>query len=366
MWEFHFQSGETIIKFCTEIALWDSMYSIPQCRISSALEICDELFGFISDNDFVEMVGFTRQEFITVSKEISRTNGDIHSPQIVYHSALCKKLKNIDRERIQIILDLLSHPHKINENYILPSDYSSIDFFQKPLLKSGTTKFIQINKPWAAPNYFEAIATPIRERLKLQRKDLDNILGTELESYLQKKLRNKGISFSTGDYEIDGIHGECDLLVESEEGIVLIEFKKKVLTRKSKSGIDINILLDLSESLLAAQYQAGRTEIGLREKGNIILKDKNGKTTKINFNDRKVERVALTQLEFGGFQDRGITNQFLKSLLTHSFGTYSTEPNIIAKFEKLEEKRKLWVEQYNKLTMLDKGFAHFPYFNCSL
>ena len=28
-WEFLFQSGETIIQFCTEIALWDSMFTIP-------------------------------------------------------------------------------------------------------------------------------------------------------------------------------------------------------------------------------------------------------------------------------------------------------------------------------------------------
>jgi hypothetical protein len=84
----------------------------------------------------------------------------------------------------------------------------------------------------------------------------------------------------------------------------------------------------------------------------------------VNFDNRTIERVALTQLEFGGFQDRGIINQFLKSLLTHSFGTYSSDPAIIKKFKKLNEKQKLWIDQHNKLHSLDKNFSRFPYFNC--
>lgn len=363
-WEFHFQSGETIIQFCTEIALWDSMFTIPQCRPSSALEICDNLFSFISDTDFKSALGFSRQEFLQVTNEINQLALNTHSPTTVYHSALTKVLKHIDKNTIQNILDFISHLSAVNENCILPSDYSSIDFGQKPLMKLGATKFLLVNKSWCAPNYFESLATPLREYFKLLKRDLDNELGGQLETYLQNKLTANGIAFVTGDYDVDGIHGECDLLIESEKCIILIEFKKKVLTRKSKSGVETHILLDLSDSILSAQLQAGRTEIILREKGSITLKAKDGKEVTVNLNDKQIERVALTQLEFGGFQDRGIINQFLKSLLTHSFGTYSTDSGIIKKFNKLEEKQKVWVEQYNKLQDIDKGFAHFPYFNC--
>jgi hypothetical protein len=363
-WEFHFQSGETIIQFCTEIALWDSMFTIPQCRPSSALEICDNLFSFISDTDFKNAVGFSKQEFLQVSNEINQLALNTHSPTTVYYSVLAKALNHIDKKTIRNILDFISHPSTVNENYVLPSDYSSIDFGQRPLMKLGETKFLLVNKSWCAPNYFESLATPLREYFKLQRKDLDNDIGGQLEVYLQNKLTASGITFATGDYDVDGFHGECDLLIESEKSIILIEFKKKVLTRKSKSGVDINILLDLSDSILSAQLQAGRTEIILREKGNIKLKAKDGKEVTVNFDGRQIERVALTQLEFGGFQDRGIINQFLKSLLTHTYGTFSSDPVVIKKFKQLEEKQEVLVEQYNKLHETDKAFAHFPYFNC--
>jgi len=359
-WEYHFQSGETIIQFCTEIALWDSMFTIPQCRPSAALEITDKLFSFIDDNSFQSALGFTKQQLLLVSNEIHLIASDPNLPTTIYHSALSNKLQQIDKNTIQIILDFLSHSATVNEKYILPSDYSSIDFFLKPLIKLANTKFLLMNKSWCSPNYYESIATKLRDSVL----NLESKIGNQIEIFLQDKLSEKGITFSTGKYLDSGVDGECDLLIESEKAIVLIECKKKVLKRESKSGNDITLLLDLAESILEAQIQTGRTEIILREKGSISLKSKDGKTTIVNFNDRQIERVALTQLEFGGFQDRTIINQFLKSLLTHSFGTYSTDTNIIKKFEKLAEKQKVWVEQYNKLYNLDKGFSHFPYFNC--
>lgn len=359
-WEYHFKSGETIIQFSQEIALWDSIFSIPQCRPKTALEITGNLFSFIEDTVFESILKFTLHELIVVANEIDSISNLINGPIIIYHSSLCKKLTSIDKSRLLLILDFLSHSNKVNENYILPSDYSKIDFFLKPLLKLGNTKFILMDKSWCSPNYYEAIATALRTKIS----DLDSKIGNQLEIFLQKKLTGKGIAFSTGNYHVDEIDGECDLVIESEKGIILIEFKKKVLTRKSKSGIDINILLDLADSILAAQLQAGRTEIILREKGSITLTSKGQKNTIVNFKDRKIERVALTQLEFGGFQDRTIINEFLKSLLTHNFGTSSIDSVTIKKFEELTKMQNIWGEQYDKLHDLDEGFAHFPYFNC--
>lgn len=363
-WEFHFQSGETIIQFFTDIVLWDTMFSIPQCRPSSALDICDNLFSFISDIDFKNTLGFTRTDFISILIELNKLVTNFHIPTVVYHSAVCKSLKHIDKNTIQTVLDLLSHQSIVNEKYILPSDYISIDFWKKPLIKLGETKFLLVNKSWCAPNYFEAIATPLRASFKMHKRKLDDELGPQLEIYLQNKLLSKGIAFKTGDYNVDDLHGECDLLIESEKAIILIEFKKKVLTGKAKSGVDINLLIDLSESILDAQIQAGRTEIILREKGSITLTAKKGSTQTVHLNDRNIERVALTHLEFGGFHDRSIFKHFLKALLTHSYGTHSNDPETIRKFENLKEKQTKWTEQYNKLCTIDNDYPKHPYFDC--
>ncbi len=362
-WEFHFQSGETIVQFCSDIALWDSMFSIPQCRPSLAVEICNKLFSFITDTDFLTATGFLRSEFVDVVKVITELPADSGLPFIIYSSRINKAIKHIEKTSIQKILDFISHNGAINKDYALPADYSSIDFGTKPLVKLGPTKFLLTSSSWCAPNYFESLAGPLREHLKKNKQDLDNALGRHLEEFLQGKFTGAGIHFLSGDYREGAVAGECDFLIEGSSAIILIEFKKKVLTRKSKSGIDTNIMLDLSASILSAQLQAGRTEIILRERGSVTIATKTGEV-KVNLNGRKIERVALTQLEFGGFQDRGVIQQFFRALLTHSFGTFSEEPGIIKKFKQLEEKRQRWVEQYNKLCDLDPGFAHFPFFNC--
>lgn len=231
------------------------------------------------------------------------------------------------------------------------------------MINLGGTKFLLFNKSWSAPNYFEALATPLRQEFKLKEKDLDRILGLEVEKFLQRKLSTKDITFASGDYRFNGVKGECDLLIETQKAIILIEVKKKPLTRKSKSGRDIEILIDLSDSILYSQIQAGRTEIILRETGSITL-EKNGNKNIISLNGRNVERVTLTQFDFGGFQDKSIIIQFFNALLTHSYHTHSPETRIIDKFAALNRKQETWSEQYNKLCKLDKAFEHFPFFNC--
>lgn len=364
IWDFHFQTGETIIEFCKEIALWDSMFAIPQNRFASAIKICKGLFLNYDNEFFNTHFGFSKEELFLIINTLNGLLKHIHNPAIIYHSKMCNLVKDVSSERILLILNFLSNKEKINKDYQLPSDYEKIDFWKTPLIKMGKTKFLLMNKTWSAPNYYEALALPIREVVKNIGRDFDEEMGIQLEVFLQDVLKHNNIKFYNGDYKVDRVQGECDLLIESEKAIVLVEFKKKPLTRKSKSGIDVELLLDLSDSLLSAQLQAGRTEIILREKGVINLLAKNGITSTIYLNSRHIERIALTHLEFGGFQDRNVCSTFLKSLVTHSFGTYRTEKKTIKKFKLLAEKQNDWTKQYTKLIELDKGFEHYPFFNC--
>jgi len=220
-----------------------------------------------------------------------------------------------------------------------------------------------MDKSWCSPSLFESLATKFR---LAKVKNFDSNIGYALEGLIYNRLQIHNITFCHGNYTVDSIDGECDLLIETNEAIILVEFKKKVLTRKAKSGIDIDILIDLSDSILFSQLQAGRTELVLREKGEITLTDlKTNDSKTVNWKNRTIERISLTQLDFGGFHDRTIINQFFNALLTHSYGTYSEEEKIIKKFDILKEKQQTWGEQYTKLKTLDKGFDHFPFFNCS-
>lgn len=129
-----------------------------------------------------------------------------------------------------------SHICRANNNYFQPSDIEKVDFPFRPLIKSNKTRYVLMDKSWCAPSIFETLSTAFRQS---KFKDYDSIMGYALENLIYKWLNAHNISYSHGSYLVDGVEGECDILIETKEAIALIEFKKKVLTRKAKSGVDM-------------------------------------------------------------------------------------------------------------------------------
>jgi hypothetical protein len=362
-WTQIFQTGETIIKFCTEIALWDSMYSLIQIRPSLSFEILEDLYKDINEDTFFQVIGICKNDYFSIIKEVFDLAKYTKGIKYIYISSIVKKNKTIDKQHIKKVLDINSHIEQANSKYIIPSDITSVDFQFNSLIKLGETKYLLMDKSWCAVSLFESLATQFRIA---KTKNFDSNIGYALEKLIYKYLEKNNVTYFHGNYTVDSIYGECDLLIETTEAIILIEFKKKVLTRKAKSGIDIDILIDLSDSLLSSQLQAGRTEIILREKGEIILTDTKTNSSKtIEWKNRRIERISLTQLDFGGFQDKTIIHSFFNALLTHTYGTHSEEKHHLQKFDMLKEKQKVWSEQFAKLNEIDKNFAHFPFFDCN-
>ena len=359
VWEYHFKTGDTIVQFCRDIILWDSIFTIPQSRPFTAVETAKSLLSFIDDSIFQSAFGFSQSELWTVVAEFIKPYTPSFEPLIIYLSTVKKFFVNIPEKNLLAILNFLAHPGEINSGFRLPAEYTQIDFGLRPLIRVGPTKFLMINRSWCAPNYFEAVASQVRPLIP----EFDSTIGTQLERYLVLTFQAHGIQVLGGGYNIGKEHGECDMLIETDKAIILIEFKKKPLTRLARSGMDVNIFLDLSDSLLAAQLQTGRTEIALREQGSITLTNSSGSTT-IQWNNRQIERIALTQLEYGGFQDRTITHEFLRVMLNSGFDVTSEDESVIRKFKQFEKKQDKWREQYLKLKDLNPDFENNPYFNC--
>jgi len=184
-----------------------------------------------------------------------------------------------------------------------------------------------------------------------------------IEKYIYKILSDKGITYFNGDYFNESEKGEVDLVIETSKSIILFEFKKKTLTRKSKSGIDINLFIDLSKSLLKSQIQLTKSEILLRKNGHLTLKNKKGDVKELKLNDRIIEKISLTQLDFGAFQDRIILEQFMESILVTNFEADSPDDSIIKDFNKMNIMFDVVRNQYQQLDKLKPRHNHLPYFD---
>jgi hypothetical protein len=150
------------------------------------------------------------------------------------------------------------------------------------------------------------------------------------------------------------------LIIEAPDAVILLELKKKSLTRRSKAGSDIALLLDLAGSLLDAQAQAGWHEVRLRRDGHLDL-DHEGTTTRLNLNGRNIERLAISLLDFGSFQDRIFLQQFLEATMNAQFTP--VDANFTDKFAGIN---KTLGEIREQIALLHPGELQIkqPFFQC--
>ena len=100
-------------------------------------------------------------------------------------------------------------------------------------------------------------------------------------------------------------------MVETDAYVVFIELKKKPLRRISGTGDAAPGLVDLSASLFAAQGQLARHEQVLLREGELNFV--NGYSLKLA--GRRIERSAMTWLDYGGLPDKYLLSQVFTALL---------------------------------------------------
>ncbi len=359
-----YQGPEDLPKSISRLGLFDASFSFPSYDLSDILELMQNLFLWLSRERFVAEYGFAPEELLALTSYINQFSIET-GPVIFSIEAFHKSLPIIGEGKIQMMLKHLSHEKGlVNKGYTFFNEYEKLDFGFKPFIKISQKKYLLCDKSWCALGFYEVFATLARG-LDTRKDECNNKIGLALEEFIYRKLAEKNIKFSHGDYA-DGTvpNGEADALIEASKSITLIELKKKVLTRKAKTGSDIHLIIDLAASLLDAHIQTGRTELLLRTQGYVDL-TLNKATTKIALEGREVERVALTQWDYGSFQDRLVINNILESLVKTELGLIKKDDEIlVTAFEKINRKRELWVEQAARLSSIDPEFNHFPFFNC--
>jgi hypothetical protein len=118
---------------------------------------------------------------------------------------------------------------------------------------------------------------------------------------------------------VEGEKGECDLVVETRDKVILIEVKKKALTGSARAGSDVSVILDLAQSVVKAQTQAAGHELRLLRGAKLELVEEDGQTQFLSLDGRSVERVAVTLHDYGSFQDRQVLTGFLESQMGASY-----------------------------------------------
>lgn len=359
IWENHFKDYLNLIPFLRELALYDNMFTIGQLRPSDVLPI---ILGALdgADLDAPQPAGWCLREAVEVAGSMLDLCASKRGPQMMLTEDIQRGCSALSLDKVRLILDdVFAHPPPgANQHFLSPFDTPAADFMFKPLLARGNGVYFLLDISMCGSAFVEAFLAKLRE----SDSKVDQRIGLSLERFLRSELAKKGISSSSGTYKADGRDGECDIVVESKDCILFIEVKKKPLTRRARSGSDVDIVVDLAGSLIEAQLQAGNHELALRRLGTLELTDAEGNKARIERRGRHVERIAVTFLDYGSFQDRTILRQLMTLNLSLEYSTSQDERK--KKFGDLQGSLAVLRAQVQELRDLDEMWKTHPFFNC--
>jgi hypothetical protein len=355
--ELMFQSADTLVKFLREISLYDSLFTIPQLRPADICNMLRGLFDWVDNAQIQKVCGWTFEQAIEVIDAILR----LSPPQktvFFREQFLAQEIANVPSSTVKTILDAFTHhAPSPNKDFRMTQDIECLDFPFKPLLYSGQN-YCFLDASWCGGFFYEAIANVLRSIIGSA---VDEKIGLAAEKFLKSELTRRGVKYISGKYNHLEQSGECDFVIETTDAIIFIELKKKALTRKARAGSDVYLLLDISSSLIDSQIQLGKHELMIRKLGFLDIEDLSKKTHHIELKGRKIERVALTLLDYGGIQDRRVISQLLTIVINANFNVGDSQYE--DKFQKLREKCLKLLSQIIDLKKMG-GWDQIPFFNC--
>ena len=377
--QLEFKTLDNLPEFLQEIAVYDSIFCLNQLRPSDVPRILRGLFSLINVDDINKIqvqLGWIPEQAILVAEAILNIDVDKLSPILFTKEQIKDQLPDLDTTVIEKILDIYCHSHnQANLEYKIPTDFrdKKYTFFKKPLLKLDRGEYVLMDRSWCSPAFYEALVSKLND-IKIPH-NIHNKMGDYLERFVKEQLQTLKIKYSYGDYSVDSRkyqtskeQGECDIIIESDDTIIFIEIKKKSLTNNAKGGCDAAIFADLAGSLLDTQIQLGWHEIIIRSQGYLELtpnKEPNNKY-RLELNGRSIERVTLTLLDFGGFQDRNLLYQFLQLMLSTSSidAPDSANATEVIDKSKINKTLPIFLQQHERLKSLNPRQEQFPFYDC--
>jgi hypothetical protein len=353
-----FKDHETVLPFLREIVLYDSAYGLVQTRPADVKRVLNGLFDWVPPTEKLGK-GWTVTELSEVAAAVAALCRELRGPGLISASQVSKHIgSRIAPDAVRDILDACSHaPAEVNSSYAFPWDQTEATLWMKPLIRD-TGGYLVMDPSWCFPAFYDVVAAELEALANYQ---VSRHVGPALERLVQGELRRRGVAFATGQYRVNGIEGECDLVVETASTIILIEMKKRPLQRAAKGGDPVALLADLSEALFYAQEQAARHELVLYRDGQLVLTD-GSVTHTIPLAGRAVERVALVHPDYGSLQDRLVLFQVLRLLSGASLK--ATDPTMQPLLSRLEARGKRLLERHEELDKLRPPHEHNPFHHC--
>lgn len=324
-----------------ENAVYDELFSFQQWGADKAHILLSWWIDLLKKEN-PTLLNVPLEAWNTVAQSIL-TQACPHAPSVVHKSKIqCTGIAS--KSKTAILDALLVSAHEINKEYQTPFDTPKRNAPFFPIVKIQSRQYLIPPKGISARAFYERIVSLIRA----EDPSIDMKLGSIVEQLVERILSETGNAPSVfnGKYNYpDKRHTyEIDVAVETDSYIHLLECKKKILTNAARGGMPPNALVDLSQGFLMPLSQLIRHERALSEKGVITFA--NGYS--LSLADRQVERIIITMLDHGSFQNR----QFIRNIILAlaNVNVHCDDPALNQSLESVNHSMKAIVQDLQELS----------------
>jgi hypothetical protein len=239
-----------------QVAHYDHCFSLRQWNLSFTPEFLSVFFGASFNAEMKQRLGWSVADAVQLTHILQgRANPGI---QVVPFEALV--VAGMDRRVVSSMLPFFAHNEgEANRNYRSPFGAAGPDVIFKPLILFDRQYLLLPAASVLGPALFEATFVALKSiKTDQEISDLRGDATERLTKHLFAK-RSFQPTFENATYDLGQLGaGECDLVFEDDENIVLVECKAKALTRGAMTGTQGEALLDFAGGLFASQAQALR------------------------------------------------------------------------------------------------------------
>lgn len=309
-----------------KMALYDHLFCLRQWRYEFTTYFLEKFFTRSYDSELKKTLGWNIDDlisFISILDRFAKKEPYLFAKSDLYSKGLPDEVVNA------ILRDASYCQGEANSGYTSPFVATGQDVMFRPLLlipeQEGANVF-SFSRGLLGPAFYEVAFSAIK---KVVPSEISNIRGTGTERLTKDIFAKYGFNVSIEDkeYKMDGVEGECDLVFQDKDHIILVECKAKSLTRGAMSGVEGDAMLDFAANLMASQAQSLRHERILRTQGHISFTD----GTVLEWKDRKITRLSISLSDQGQLQDRWFLETCVHVLINASVTcdpTYSKKKQI--------------------------------------
>lgn len=358
LYSFMFTDHANLPRYLQGVMLGDFCLSFRQLVAKDAITMMRGLFNWVDASHMQQTLGWTIADALMLAKA-TLTLTPPGAINVVWRNDDLVRSSGCSLKTLQHMLPYFTHKTtELNAVFLKPFDAAAAGFDLKPFIWQPGDQRLLLAPSLCSIGFFEALATATRG---LYDKSADDKIGQAIEPMLASAFHDHGITPScvSMKYVVGKKIYDCDLAIESTDAVILFEIKKKSLTKAAWGGDMLAALVDLCRSMIKAQTQLGRQELQLRRDGEIQFV--NG--SRIVLGNRRIERIAVTLLDWGSVQDRMIVDNVHKILTSATIAATNHSPQQAEAISDGNQLLALLQVQMQELATL-KGASTQQFFDC--